>query len=99
MTKKRAIWLSSVLIIGFSSFVIYLNRDSFLDKQETKEPKKEDSSFSIRFLGEIQNTDIKIVEIDSCEYLISGVGSKRIMTHKGNCKYCIERNKKLYGIQ
>ena len=33
----------------------------------------------------------KIVEIDGCEYILIGNTS---ITHKGNCKYCEERNKK-----
>lgn len=43
-----------------------------------------------------------VIEIDSCEYLIkivkyrNGNGSTAygLMSHKGNCKYCEERNKK-----
>lgn len=37
-----------------------------------------------------------VVEIDGCEYLSYYAGNifARNFTHKGNCKYCIERNKK-----
>lgn len=39
-----------------------------------------------------------IVVIDSCEYLYgkdaSGYAGFGFMAHKGNCKYCIERNSK-----
>lgn len=48
------------------------------------------------------NTTYNVVEVDGCEYIVkhnpireSG-GSKRdiiSITHKGNCKYCLERNK------
>ena len=38
----------------------------------------------------IDKMNYGIVIIDSCEYIIYG----RKLTHKGNCKYCIERNKK-----
>lgn len=38
---------------------------------------------------------INIVEIDGCEYIRNISYSTHIVyTHKGNCKYCIERNKK-----
>ena len=42
--------------------------------------------------GKIINTYI----IDSCEYIgsVYGVDSDFLL-HKGNCKFCIERNKKL----
>lgn len=36
----------------------------------------------------------KIVEIDSCEYIQYHNYLYESITHKGNCKYCIERNKK-----
>ena len=33
-----------------------------------------------------------VVEIDSCEYLVSlGNGYQGFMAHKGNCKYCAKR--------
>ena len=36
-----------------------------------------------------------VVEIDSCQYLqISAYYGYKNYVHKGNCKYCIERNKK-----
>ena len=35
---------------------------------------------------------ISIVTIDSCEYIEYDYG---VLTHKGNCKYCAERTKKL----
>jgi len=35
------------------------------------------------------------VEIDSCEYITYSPGSKEgMLTHKGNCKFCIERSAK-----
>lgn len=36
--------------------------------------------------------DVEIVIIDSCEYLLSGVGYSQMITHKGNCKFCAKRN-------
>lgn len=37
----------------------------------------------------------RIQEIDGCEYiLVNGrENSEPALTHKGNCKYCLERNK------
>jgi hypothetical protein len=44
------------------------------------------------------NTGInyKVIVIDSCEYLVRKEGYKGFMAHKGNCKFCKERNKQ-YG--
>ena len=37
--------------------------------------------------------DIKLVNIDSCEYLYGEWESATVLTHKGNCKYCTQRIK------
>ena len=37
---------------------------------------------------------IKVIEIDSCEYLWGDWGSATVLTHKGNCKYCAKRSLK-----
>ena len=41
----------------------------------------------------INGYNISVIEYDSCEYLISGSGYSQMITHKGNCKYCIKRLK------
>lgn len=39
---------------------------------------------------------IRVLYIDTCEYvIISDENGRRTPTHKGNCIYCKERNKKL----
>lgn len=50
-------------------------------------------------MSEENNTvNLRVVEIDSCEYLIGntacGYQGYGYMTHKGNCKYCAERRKR-----
>ena len=38
--------------------------------------------------------NVKIIEIDSCEYILrDGSSDNQSLAHKGNCKYCAERNK------
>lgn len=39
-----------------------------------------------------QGGSFDVIEIDSCEYIHQFQNSW--FTHKGNCKYCIERNRK-----
>ena len=34
-----------------------------------------------------------IITVDSCEYLSAMYDRSRTVTHKGNCKFCLERNK------
>ena len=38
-------------------------------------------------------TDMKVVVIDSCEYIQYHTYYYESITHKGNCKYCTERAK------
>jgi hypothetical protein len=42
----------------------------------------------------LNDKDIKIYVIDNCEYIgdVRG-GSRDFLTHKGNCKFCVERSK------
>lgn len=43
-------------------------------------------------------TNLRVVVIDSCEYLIGrgnyGYDGYGYLSHKGNCKYCAERRKR-----
>ena len=50
-------------------------------------------------MSEENNTvNLRVVVIDSCEYLVgntsSGYAGYGYLTHKGNCKYCAERRKR-----
>lgn len=43
-----------------------------------------------------KDTDaFRVVEFDSCEYIIREAGHQGFLAHKGNCKYCEARMKKL----
>lgn len=43
---------------------------------------------------EINDHTVTVFDIDSCEYIGRIYGSNSdFLTHKGNCKYCRERNK------
>ena len=41
----------------------------------------------------------RVVVVDSCEYLIRSYIHGGVMAHKGNCRFCLERNKKLVKEQ
>lgn len=40
------------------------------------------------------NWGVQILTVDSCEYVWRKNGYAAGLTHKGNCKYCVERSKK-----
>ena len=56
--------------------------------------RAEERSKIFKTAVEVNGYQISIIEFDSCQYLISGVGYSQMMTHKGNCKFCTERSKK-----
>ena len=43
------------------------------------------------------NSALEMLTIDSCEYLYGEWGNATVLTHKGNCVYCIDRLKKCVG--
>ena len=46
-------------------------------------------------ISSINFQEIKTYVIDSCEYIGDVRGLRGdFLTHKGNCKFCVERNKK-----
>ena len=50
---------------------------------------------SERMSASVFGYQLKILVIDSCEYIALDPGMNRgILTHKGNCKYCAARNNK-----
>jgi len=63
----------------------------FSCSQENKVYEKVESGETNFKLG-IREFEIYI--IDSCEYIGSEMyGNGALLTHKGNCKFCIQRNK------
>jgi hypothetical protein len=47
---------------------------------------------STTYIVRENNIPIEVVIIDSCEYLYGPWGNATVLTHKGNCKYCKQRN-------
>ncbi len=49
---------------------------------------------NITYVGQAGNREVKYYVIDSCEYIgsLAGVNTD-ILTHKGNCKFCLNRKK------
>lgn len=47
------------------------------------------------FINKRNELPIQIKEIDSCEYIVNKTyGVFTVYTHKGNCKFCAERNRR-----
>ncbi len=94
--KKILIFISFIILVSCNDHsTIEISREEYnkITKNENQYPK---------YIGEFSTNpgewgadkSIFIVVIDSCEY----IGSLRrvasdVITHKGNCKFCIYRNK------
>lgn len=50
--------------------------------------KQEEPYFEVEGVG-----GLRLIEIKNCEYLLGKWGYATVLTHKGDCKFCIERNK------
>jgi len=51
-----------------------------------------EKSQEVKETSSYDDNSYKIIEIDSCEYVISYVYCGHSICHKGNCKFCIQRN-------
>lgn len=81
MKTKLAIALKSALMIAFVMCCF-----------SCEKIKNDQAKSNFMKNAEVVNGyEIKIIEYDSCEYLISGYGHSQMMTHKGNCKHCTKR--------
>jgi hypothetical protein len=47
----------------------------------------------INFIDSYDYGITKIIEIDSCQYILHTGYKETAITHKGNCKYCLTRKK------
>ena len=72
---RNALILASVVL----AFVF-----SFSACSENSKPQKENKTFSISY----GRSALKLIEIDSCQYLIGEWGKATVLTHKGNCSHC-----------
>jgi hypothetical protein len=54
-------------------------------------PQKVDEQREINYA--INGEKLQILVIDSCEYIFCPAGTGSWCTHKGNCKFCKERNR------
>lgn len=84
LPRKLSIILSIMFII---MMIVLLSCGKSAD---TKYPNYYDSNV----LHIFNNVTYKIIIIDSCEYIIGRVyNGGYFLTHKGNCKFCKQRNK------
>jgi hypothetical protein len=89
----KKLLLSLLLLVGVTSC-----SDELETTPQTTESVPNDNYMKFEY-GEVDEYHIQ--EIDGCEYiLVNGTGDHEpALTHKGNCKYCLERNKTIVNFE
>lgn len=67
------------------------------DTAKQKENVRSAKSIDVHWLnenGDSTKEEFTVIQIDSCEYLVADYANRRMITHKGNCKFCAECSKK-----
>ena len=85
--KTRTSIYYRTLVFAYMTLMAVL----FTGCHEVNTPKK-----NTDFIVKNYYSPLVIVKLDSCEYLFGEWGDATVLTHKGNCKYCTERNKNNY---
>lgn len=80
--------------IIYSIFALCLLGCEFSEKRAVDIQQEEKQDIERR--QEIVKSRMETIVFDSCEYIgyVSGFTDTSFLTHKGNCKFCKERNKK-----
>ena len=83
--KKFLFLIGLSLLVSCSDESESTNVDSFTEVEVSRDLEFEYGTMDV----------YHIQEIDGCEYiLVNGMDNAQpALTHKGNCKYCLERNK------
>jgi hypothetical protein len=79
-----------VLMIILTAFLCSCNEHEVVKTSDVpREVKIENANLA--------DTRYSVFILDSCEYIVYGWSSRddHVITHKGNCKFCIERMKNL----
>lgn len=77
---------TSILTVTKAFFILLVMCCFFSCSVSTSENKKATASNIV-----VKSQGIQILTIDSCEYVWVKNGYGAGLTHKGNCKYCVER--------
>lgn len=76
----KKIFIMAILAVAF----VGCDFDNPEKKAEREKQMHEQKTEHIKMVVE----DYRVVEIDSCEYIIMRTNDEGYMAHKGNCKYC-----------
>lgn len=63
---------------------------------QTPQEKSETQEATVKSKYSSYSCDIKVVDVDSCEYIVGQTGFSNgglCIVHKQNCKYCAARSK------
>lgn len=82
--KITAYFLSIIISIFIALFLLPSSCEPSVEEMKKKEKEQGIKTYNDKF---------SVFIIDSCEYIVYGEYQKSGICHKGNCKFCKERNK------
>lgn len=85
---KRLIVLSTALLVG----CLNPHEATTVEQQTIENPKAPARIFHLKRRDNFGESLFEVVEIDGCEYLLNTTSDDADLTHKGNCKFCLERS-------
>ncbi len=80
-TTSKPLLLVSTLLAFVFSFSACSDNNPILRE-------KENNIFKIPNESSYAGYDLRLIEIDSCQYLFGEWGNATVLTHKGNCSHC-----------
>lgn len=92
MSERTKDWLTGIFCV-FMIMTTVLAISGCANESLKVTDSQEKGIYLIDLPGVIGSYEIRIVEIDGCEYLVNPVHRGIGLAHKGNCKFCLERKR------
>ena len=90
--RNKQIRLNIILMVIFGSLMLLLMTSCVNKVRGTKAPQSK--RLELDSTSQYYDQTYRVYTLEGCEYVVSGVGSNRWGSHKGNCKNQIHDEKK-----
>ncbi len=93
MKTRTSIYHRTFAFVLLVAVIFYGCGDTAKQKENVRSAKSIDIDW-VDENGDSEKEEFIVIQIDSCEYLVAEDVNRRMITHKGNCKFCAARSKK-----
>lgn len=92
MSERTKDWLAGIFcVLMITTAALAISGCASESLKVTGSPEK--GVYLVELPGIVGSYRVRVVEIDGCEYLMNTVHNGLDLTHKGNCKFCLERKR------